>query len=80
MPSILLLVLVGAAAGYLAKRLMGLDTDIPTTIFLGILGAVIGSFGLRLLLTAAHWFALLAVAVLGAMLLVWLWRVLVEGR
>jgi uncharacterized membrane protein YeaQ/YmgE (transglycosylase-associated protein family) len=77
---IVLLVVIGAVAGYLATRLMRVDTDVPTTIFLGVLGALVGGFGLRLLSTAAHWLAALIAAVLGAMALIWLWRVIVERR
>jgi len=77
---IVFIVVIGALAGYLATRLMRVNTDVPTTIFLGILGALVGGMGLRILATAAHWFAGLVAAVLGAMLLVWLWRVIVERR
>lgn len=79
MPIVLLLI-IGAAAGYLASRLMRVDLDVPTMVFLGVAGALVGGFGLRLLATAAHWFAALVAAVLGAMLLIWLWRVFVLRR
>lgn len=78
--SILLLAILGAAAGYIATRMMGMQTDVPTTLFLGVFGSLVGFFGLRILMTAAHWASSLLAAVLGALLLIWLWRVLVERR
>jgi uncharacterized membrane protein YeaQ/YmgE (transglycosylase-associated protein family) len=79
MPVVLLMV-IGAAAGYLAARLMGARMDVPTLLFLGVFGALVGGFGLRLLSTSPMWFTTLIVATLGAMLLVWLWRVFIERR
>ncbi len=41
------LVIIGAAAGVLATRLMRLRTDIPTTVAIGIAGALIGGWSCR---------------------------------
>lgn len=71
---ILMLVIVGAAAGFLATRLMKLEADVPTTIAIGVFGALIGGLILRALVTMAGWAAGFVGAVLGAMLLIWLWR------
>ncbi|MFC2966618.1 GlsB/YeaQ/YmgE family stress response membrane protein [Acidimangrovimonas pyrenivorans] len=71
---IVLLIIIGAAAGFLATRLMDLDADVPTTIAIGIFGALIGGLVLRFLLMLTGLFAGLVGAVLGAMLLIWLWR------
>lgn len=71
---ILMLVIVGAAAGFLATRLMRLEADVPTTIAIGVFGALIGGLILRALITMAGWAAGFVGAVLGAMLLIWLWR------
>ncbi len=79
MPVVLLMV-IGAGAGYLATRLMGMRTDVPTTMFLGVMGALVGAFGLRFLSTVSLWVVHLAAAVAGALLLVWLWRVFYERR
>jgi len=71
---IVFLIVIGAAAGFVATRLMKVDTDIPTTIAIGVLGALIGglvlSVGLRLVGLGAGFVG----AVLGAMLLIWLYR------
>jgi uncharacterized membrane protein YeaQ/YmgE (transglycosylase-associated protein family) len=72
--SIVYLIIIGAAAGFIATRLMKLETDLVTTIAIGIFGALIGGLILRALLTISGWMAGFVGAVLGAMLLIWLWR------
>lgn len=68
------LIIIGAAAGFIATRMMGMETDIVTTIAIGIFGALVGGLVLRALLTISGWLAGFVGAVLGAMLLIWLWR------
>ena len=53
---------------------MRIESDIPTTMFIGIMGALIGGFVLRFLTTVMGALAGLVGAVLGAMLLIWLWQ------
>lgn len=72
--SILFLVIVGAAAGFLATRFMRVDADVPTTIAIGIFGALVGGLVLRALITMAGWAAGFVGAVMGAMLLIWIWQ------
>ena len=72
---LVLMVIIGAAAGFIATRLMKLQTDIPTTIALGIGGALIGGLVIRFLLTITGWMAGFVGAVLGALLLIWLWKI-----
>ncbi|MDK3072080.1 GlsB/YeaQ/YmgE family stress response membrane protein [Sedimentitalea sp. JM2-8] len=71
---IVALVIIGAAAGFLATRLMRVDADIPTTMFIGIMGALIGGLILRSLLAVMGAMSGFVGAVLGAMLLIWLWQ------
>lgn len=73
MPIITFLI-IGTAAGYLATRLMKVNTDIPTTIALGIFGALIGGFLLRFLISIMGLMAGFVGAVLGAMALIWIWQ------
>ena len=40
--SILWLLIVGAAAGFFATRIMRVEADIPTTVIVGMAGALIG--------------------------------------
>lgn len=72
--SILGLLIIGAAAGFIATRLMRLETGLIPTVCIGMAGAVIGGLVLRLLLTVMGAMAGFVGAVLGALLLVWLWQ------
>ena len=72
---ILALIIIGAAAGFIATRLMKLETGLIATVAIGIFGALLGGLLLRMLLTVAGWAAGFVGAVLGAMLLIWLWRI-----
>lgn len=72
--SILLLMIVGAAAGFLATRLMRWEADIPTTVAIGVAGALVGGLALRALVVMAGWASGFVGAVLGAVALIWLWR------
>ncbi len=71
---IVALIIIGAAAGYLATRLMKIEADLITTLAIGIFGALIGGLVLRFLLTVTGFMAGFVGAVLGAMLLIWLWQ------
>lgn len=70
----LYLIIIGAAAGFLATRLMRLETDIITTMAIGIAGALIGGFLLRFLLGVMGLLGGLIGAVMGAMLVIWVWQ------
>lgn len=68
------LLIVGAAAGFLATRMMRIEASIPVTIAIGMGGALVGGLILRTLLSVMGLFAGLIGAVLGALLLIWLWQ------
>ena len=74
MPGIIILLIIGAAAGFIATRTMKLNTDIPTTVVIGMAGAVFGWFALRFVLSLSWWLAGLIAAILGAMALIWIWK------
>lgn len=78
MPGIVFLLIIGAAAGFIATRTMKLETDIPTTIVIGMGGALLGGFLLRALVAMTGWLAGLVGAVLGAIALIWLWKTYVS--
>ncbi|GAA0299957.1 GlsB/YeaQ/YmgE family stress response membrane protein [Rhodovulum strictum] len=78
--AIVFLIIIGAAAGFIATRLMRLEADIPTTMAIGIFGALLGGFVLRMLMALTGFAAGFVGAVLGAMLLIWLYRVYVQRR
>jgi uncharacterized membrane protein YeaQ/YmgE (transglycosylase-associated protein family) len=67
-------IIIGLAAGFLATRLMKIEADLPTTIAIGVFGALIGGFVLRSLIVLASWAAGFVGAVLGALLLIWAWK------
>ena len=73
--SVVWLIIIGAAAGFLATRFMRIELGLVQTMALGIAGAVIGGLVLRLLIAVTGVLAGLVGAVLGAMLLLWLWQV-----
>jgi uncharacterized membrane protein YeaQ/YmgE (transglycosylase-associated protein family) len=73
MPLIWLLV-VGVAVGFLATRILKVDLDTPSTIALGVLGALIGGLVLRALVMMAGMAAGVVGALLGAILLIWAWK------
>lgn len=74
MTRFLMILIVGAAAGFLATRLMRVQADIPTTIVLGMAGAGIAWAVLRLILLISHSGFVFVGGVLGAMALIWLWQ------
>ncbi|QFT71907.1 MULTISPECIES: GlsB/YeaQ/YmgE family stress response membrane protein [Ruegeria] len=71
---IVALIIIGAAAGFLATRLMRIEADIPTTMLIGIVGALIGGMLLRFLVTVMGWLSGFVGAVLGALLVIWIWQ------
>ncbi|MFW8595774.1 GlsB/YeaQ/YmgE family stress response membrane protein [Cribrihabitans neustonicus] len=72
--SIIALVIIGAAAGFLATRLMRVETDIVTTVVIGMAGALIGGLLLRALLAVLGFAAGFLGALLGALALIWFWQ------
>jgi uncharacterized membrane protein YeaQ/YmgE (transglycosylase-associated protein family) len=71
---VLFIIVIGAAAGFLATRFMKVQADVPTTISIGVVGAVIGWLILRILVAVSGAAAMFVGAVLGAVLLLWLWQ------
>ncbi|MBC7480087.1 MAG: GlsB/YeaQ/YmgE family stress response membrane protein [Pseudorhodobacter sp.] len=75
-----LLVIVGAAAGFLATRMMRIEAGLPATMAIGIGGAIIGGVLIRFLLEITGWMAGFVGAVLGALFLLWIWKTYIRGR
>lgn len=75
---VIFLIIVGAAAGFIATRTMKIEANVLTTIAIGILGALIGGLLLRVLLVLTGIAAGFVGAILGAVLLIWLWRAFME--
>ena len=71
---VIALIIIGIAAGFIATRVMRLNTDVPTTIAIGVGGALIGGFLLRALMMMVGWMAGFVGAVLGAIALIWIYK------
>ncbi|MFU8862958.1 MAG: GlsB/YeaQ/YmgE family stress response membrane protein [Rhodobacterales bacterium] len=74
MSSIVWLLIIGAAAGYIATRLLRIDANIFVTIIIGMLGALVGGLVLSAILTVIGLAASLIGAVIGALILIALWK------
>lgn len=72
--AILVLFVVGAAAGFIATRLMGKELGIAQTIALGVVGAVVGWVALRLFMALLGVAAGFVGAVLGTLIILWVWQ------
>ncbi|WP_424944453.1 GlsB/YeaQ/YmgE family stress response membrane protein [Aliiroseovarius crassostreae] len=72
--SILFLIIFGIAAGFIATRLMGIEADVPTTIAIGVLGALVGGLLLRGLMALFGMAAGFVGAVLGALAVLWIYK------
>jgi uncharacterized membrane protein YeaQ/YmgE (transglycosylase-associated protein family) len=78
--SIVFLIIIGAAAGFLATRMMDMETGILPTIAIGIAGAIVGGLVLQALLAVMGMLAGLVGAVLGALVLLWLYQTYFAGK
>jgi len=76
-----LAIIIGGVAGWIAERIMKSEHGLLTNIILGIVGAVVGNFLLLLIFgaTMGGIVGQLIVAVIGACLLIWVYRA-ISGR
>lgn len=77
----ILTIIIGAIAGWIAEKIMKADHGLLTNIVLGILGALILN-AILFAIVGATWGGIigqLIVAVIGACILIWLYR-LIRGR
>ena len=72
--SIIALIIFGIAAGVIATKVMRLDVDLPTTIAIGVGGALIGGLVLKGLSMLAGMLSGFVGAVLGAVFLNWAYK------
>lgn len=78
--NVIVLIIVGAAAGFIATRMMKIEANVITTVAIGVGGAVIGGLILRFLLAVTGMLAGFVGAVLGAALLIWLYQTYIAKR
>jgi uncharacterized membrane protein YeaQ/YmgE (transglycosylase-associated protein family) len=76
----LILIIIGAAAGYIATQIMDVDMGMLPTIALGVIGAVLGGYALSLILSVMGIAAGFIGAVLGAVVLLWAYKEFVRRR
>ncbi|QIK41308.1 GlsB/YeaQ/YmgE family stress response membrane protein [Pontivivens nitratireducens] len=74
-------IIVGAIAGWIAEKIMKADHGLLTNIVLGIIGAMIfnGLLSLVGIAERTGFFGSLIAGVIGACLLIWIWR-MIKGR
>ncbi|GHD99103.1 hypothetical protein U879_05225 [Defluviimonas sp. 20V17] len=71
---LVILIAIGALAGYMATRMMDVEANPVVTIAIGIVGALLGALLLRALLFMIGALAGLLGALIGALLLIWIWQ------
>jgi uncharacterized membrane protein YeaQ/YmgE (transglycosylase-associated protein family) len=77
---IIMSIIIGGIAGWIAEKVMKFDTGLIMNIVLGIVGAVVGNFLLGLLgIGLGGFVGQLIVAVLGACILIFAYRA-IKGR
>ncbi len=77
---VLFLIIIGVAAGFIASKVMKTDLSLVETVAIGVLGAVVGSFVLRALITVGSLIFGLVGAIVGACLLIWLYQRYFRGK
>lgn len=77
----LMAIIIGAIAGWIAEQIMKSDMGLIMNIVLGIVGALVMNFILRAVgvIPPGGWIWQCIVAVAGACLLIFLWR-MIRGR
>ncbi|MDZ7905099.1 MAG: GlsB/YeaQ/YmgE family stress response membrane protein [Cypionkella sp.] len=72
--SIIIMIIFGIAAGFIATKVMRLNVDLPTTVAIGVGGALIGGLVLRALSLLVGLLSGFVGAVLGAVLLIYVYK------
>jgi uncharacterized membrane protein YeaQ/YmgE (transglycosylase-associated protein family) len=74
-------IIIGGLAGWAAEKVMKSDMGLIMNIVLGIVGALVLNAILAMLgvITADGWLIQFIVALVGACLLIWIWR-MIQGR
>ena len=74
-------IILGGIAGWIAERVMQAKMGLIANIFLGIVGAVVlnGILAALNIVPSDGWVAQLVIGVLGAIIVIWGWR-MIRGR
>jgi len=74
------MLIIGILAGYIAEKVTASDHGLFTNLLVGIAGSFVGGNLARLLNVEFYgWLGNLIVATIGAILLIWIWRKVVQG-
>ena len=74
------MLIIGILAGYIAEKITASDHGLFTNLLVGIAGSFVGGNLARLLdIEFYGWIGNLIVATIGAVLLIWIWRRVVQG-
>ena len=74
-------IIVGGIAGWIASNIMKADTGVVLNVIIGIVGAVVGNAILGVLGLSAQpgsWISQGIVGLLGAVILIWLYRAIAK--
>ncbi len=77
---VLFLIIIGAAAGLIATKVMKVELGLLQTISIGVIGALVGGLVIRFLLTMVGAVATFIGAVLGAIVLIWIYQRYIERK
>jgi uncharacterized membrane protein YeaQ/YmgE (transglycosylase-associated protein family) len=74
-------IILGGIAGWIAERVTQSDMGIIANVVLGVVGALVLNGILRLLgvVPSEAWYAQLLIGAIGAVILIWGWR-MIRGR
>lgn len=78
--TVLFMIILGTAAGFIATRLMGMELGIVPTIAVGVIGAIIGGVVLRFIVSMMGITANLVGAIFGAVVLLVLYKAYMQNR
>ncbi len=78
--NVILLIIIGAGAGFLATRMMKIEAGIVPSVGIGIAGALVGGLVLQVLLRVMGALAGFVGAILGALVLIWIWQTYFQKR
>ena len=74
---IIMSIIIGGLAGFIAEKIMNFDTGLVMNIVLGIVGAVVGNLLLGMIgMHLGGWLGQLIVAIAGACLLIYVYRMI----
>ena len=78
--AVLFMIILGTAAGFIATRMMGMELGLVPTIAIGVIGALVGGFVLRFIVSMLGITANFVGAVFGAVVLLAIYKAYLQNR